>query len=273
MSNTYQDKKLASIARLTSRIAKLRAFAKGKDLSMYSEERSGIPLGQPILVGHHSERRHRRHLERIDRVVRAGFDASAKADKLEARLNAMGDSRVIQVDNPDAKQLIEAKIAKLQKFVDDSKTLNKLIRKYKGDIPKLDEALKLTFGDDTKLTASSMMIPDCFGNLGVASFTLTNNTAEIRRLKGRLNELEQLAEGFAGFSVGDVLVELVEGQIQVEFPDKPSDECRDKLKRSPLALKWSSYSKRWVRKHTSTTQGRWFQTELRSVLEQYYVHN
>ncbi|WP_132290495.1 DUF3560 domain-containing protein [Kribbella sp. VKM Ac-2568] len=28
-----------------------------------------IPLGQPILVGHHSERRHRRDIERMDRLM------------------------------------------------------------------------------------------------------------------------------------------------------------------------------------------------------------
>lgn len=39
----------------------------------------GIPLGQPILVGHHSERRHRRDLERIDRHTHASIDLGREA--------------------------------------------------------------------------------------------------------------------------------------------------------------------------------------------------
>jgi len=49
------------------------------------EEVSGIPLGQPILVGHHSERRHRAALERADRAMRKSVEESKYAARLEAR--------------------------------------------------------------------------------------------------------------------------------------------------------------------------------------------
>ena len=39
-----------------------------------SEEKSGIPFGQPILVGHHSERRHRRVIERADHAMRRSVE-------------------------------------------------------------------------------------------------------------------------------------------------------------------------------------------------------
>ena len=39
-----------------------------------------IPMGQPILVGHHSERRHRRDLDRIDSQMRKSIEESKKAD-------------------------------------------------------------------------------------------------------------------------------------------------------------------------------------------------
>jgi hypothetical protein len=44
---------------------------------------SFIPMGQPILIGHHSERRHRRDLERIDNNMRTFVNESDKAKKLE----------------------------------------------------------------------------------------------------------------------------------------------------------------------------------------------
>jgi len=52
------------------------------------EEKSGIPLGQPILVGHHSERRHRRAIERSDNAMRKGIEESDKAKYFAARAAA-----------------------------------------------------------------------------------------------------------------------------------------------------------------------------------------
>ena len=42
-----------------------------------------IPFGQPILVGHHSERRHRRDISRIDSNMRKSIDESKKAEYFE----------------------------------------------------------------------------------------------------------------------------------------------------------------------------------------------
>jgi len=44
-----------------------------------------IPMGQPVLVGHHSERRHRRDLDRMDRGMRTGVEESRKAEHYEQR--------------------------------------------------------------------------------------------------------------------------------------------------------------------------------------------
>jgi hypothetical protein len=44
-----------------------------------------IPLGQPILVGHHSEKRHRRDLARIDGHMRASIEEREKASSLSER--------------------------------------------------------------------------------------------------------------------------------------------------------------------------------------------
>jgi len=44
-----------------------------------------IPMGQPILVGHHSERRHRRDLDRIDNGMRRSVEEGRKAEHYEQR--------------------------------------------------------------------------------------------------------------------------------------------------------------------------------------------
>ena len=47
-----------------------------------------IPMGQPILVGHHSERRHRGDLERSDRAMRKGIEAQDRGAHLRGRAQA-----------------------------------------------------------------------------------------------------------------------------------------------------------------------------------------
>ncbi|MBX2987796.1 MAG: DUF3560 domain-containing protein [Bdellovibrionaceae bacterium] len=64
------------------------ANAEARAESRYNTARaigSAIPLGQPILVGHHSERRHRRDIERIDQNMRKSVEESDKAAYLKGR--------------------------------------------------------------------------------------------------------------------------------------------------------------------------------------------
>lgn len=50
-----------------------------------SEKATGIPFGQPILVGHHSERRHRRTIEKADNAMRKSIEESDKAEAYSQR--------------------------------------------------------------------------------------------------------------------------------------------------------------------------------------------
>jgi hypothetical protein len=47
-----------------------------------------IPLGQPILVGHHSEKRHRRDLDRIHRNMTKSVEYTRKAESLDSNAEA-----------------------------------------------------------------------------------------------------------------------------------------------------------------------------------------
>jgi hypothetical protein len=50
-----------------------------------SESATGIPLGQPILVGHHSESRHRKVIERADNAMRKSIEEDTKAEDYRRR--------------------------------------------------------------------------------------------------------------------------------------------------------------------------------------------
>lgn len=90
-----------------------------------------IPMGQPILVGHHSERRHRRTLERADNAMRRGCEAVKLAEHHEHRAEAAAANAAPDTGRPlafigrrieDATKAIadiERRIARTQQKRDD----------------------------------------------------------------------------------------------------------------------------------------------------------
>jgi len=71
--NDFEAKRAARIERMKARAERI-ARAGAARLDAARQRANFIPMGQPILVGHHSEQRHRRDLEKIDRGMRAGFE-------------------------------------------------------------------------------------------------------------------------------------------------------------------------------------------------------
>ena len=73
-----------------------------------------IPMGQPILIGHHSERRDRNYREKIGNKMRKGAELSDYADELERRAKASARNTAIYADAIDPVADIDEKIAKLE---------------------------------------------------------------------------------------------------------------------------------------------------------------
>jgi hypothetical protein len=111
-SQTYGERVEAKNERSLERAEQLEGFAdKNDERSRARYEASsaiadGIPLGQPILVGHHSERRHRRDLERIHGHMRASVEHANTAK--DQRLRADGAQR--RVDAQESKAFMMRRI-------------------------------------------------------------------------------------------------------------------------------------------------------------------
>jgi len=93
---------------------------------------SAIPPGQPILVGHHSERRHRRDLNRINGLTRKGFDALEESKRLERRALSAEENNSIFSDDPAAGEKLEAKISRLEARQNLMRDVNRFIRTGKS---------------------------------------------------------------------------------------------------------------------------------------------
>lgn len=99
-----------------------------------------IPPGQPILIGHHSERRHCRDLERIDTNMRKGIEESKKAEHFSHRVDGLErDLRKITQDRSYFMNQIEKEDALLRKLKRNSVTFPN--HDYKPQVAECEEKL------------------------------------------------------------------------------------------------------------------------------------
>src|SRR4051794_16171173 len=93
--------------------------------------RAAIPPGQPILVGHHSEGRHRRDLARLDRAMGATVEHSAKADEMRRRADRIeaAAGHAIYSDDEDAAERLRERVAELERLRESMKARNAAFRR------------------------------------------------------------------------------------------------------------------------------------------------
>lgn len=90
-----------------------------------------IPFGQPILVGHHSERHARRDQDRIHGAMSAGVEHERKAESMTHKadeLERQADASIYS-DDEDAIERLQARIAELEAQRARIKAINTMLRK------------------------------------------------------------------------------------------------------------------------------------------------
>lgn len=174
----------------------------------------GIPPGQPILVGHHSEKRHRRDLDRIDRGMRQGFEHRNMAKHHRSVAAGIRDQldRSIYRDDTDEAERLRERITRREARRDRMKAVNrtaaKIARKH-GIKRRLGHWLHSKTDAELE-TLQTVLVEVCkaveatkaeaadlasalqhSGTLGFPSYALSNLGANIRRDRNRLPAAER----------------------------------------------------------------------------------
>ena len=203
-----------------------------------------IPPGQPILVGHHSETKHRRALERSWNALGKSVELEQKANYYEAKAEAAEHNRAIYAEDDDAVENLTERVAALESLQERMKAANRIIKNLKQtQVEKIEALCRLGF---ERRNAEELFVPNCFGQIGFADFTIRNNGANIRRLKKRLESVARLkSTPTKEYTIGEVrIVENTEAnRLQVFFPEKPSEEVRKELKSN--GFRWASIAACW----------------------------
>ena len=125
--NRYERKLDAKRERLLARADKAEREGDAR-IKRANDDASVIPLGQPILVGHHSEKRDRNFRKRINTNFTKGHELKQKASRLRQRAAGVGTAG-ISSDDPDAVVKLSEKLEELEKKQQLYKAINKALRK------------------------------------------------------------------------------------------------------------------------------------------------
>lgn len=210
--------------RREARIERLRARAEGKasaaQAAFGTARRIGgaIPFGQPILVGHHSERRARRDAERIDRSMRRGVEAHREAERLERAVVVAERNDAVSSDDPNAVERLREKLAAVEVERDRWKAITRAAKRGA-------EALRAL--DLTRQEWTSVQHSVCG-----TGYMVTNASANARRIQKRIAELTARAERPApsAETIGDVVIDEQENRVRLRYQSKPDQATRERLK-------------------------------------------
>ena len=246
--NAYEQKIEARKERYRALSEKMRTRAKAH-VEQARRMADAIPFGQPILVGHHSEKRDRKFRERIHQNFGKGFDLLKKAEYYERRAKGVNDY-AISADDPDAVKKLKERVENLKSSQERMKAANAAIRKHQKDGPEAQQAAleNLGFKPDQ---AKAMMTPDVMGTVGFASYSLSNNNANIRRLEERIQVLEKaqaLEDRETSYAWGTVRENKEINRIQFRFNGKPDEAVRNLMKSS--GFRWAPSEGAWQRQWT-----------------------
>lgn len=175
-----------------------------------------------------------RQREKMFASYEKGFEERAKAAYYDEKSeNFSKEPTAISSDDPEALRKLKDKLEKLtaehKEHLAHNKALNKAIKDGTAETNK--------FGWATLN--------------GKSYYFTTNEAAEIRRLKDRIEELENLEvpENYS-FDGGTVVFNTSENRVQILFDEIPDSETRENLKRN--GFKWSPRQQAWQRMLNTT---------------------
>lgn len=154
----------------------------------------------------------------------------------------------ISGDDPNALNKLRAKLESLERLQNRMKAANSAIRmkdQAKGDA-KLSE-MGYSPSDIKELRS-----PDFCGRIGYPSYQLSNNNANIRRIRDRIEELEKRQDSPAPegwkFGGGKVVINAELNRLQIVLDDRPDADTKQALKSH--GFRWAPSQGAWQRQLT-----------------------
>lgn len=244
----YYERQEARRDRLEARAEKLRREADARSKAGW-DALHAIPFGQPILVGHHSEKRDRAYRAKATGNIDKSVMLNREAGEAEAIAANIGNGG-ISSDAPDAIARLRERIAELEARQARMKAANKAHAAWIKDAGgKRATELMAALSEADQYLVKTYKPAYSWEPHPFAPYQFQNLGANIRRLKDRLAGLEKAAQREPAellHNSGVRLVQNVEAnRVQLVFPGKPDAAVRSLLK--GRGFRWSPTEGAWQR--------------------------
>lgn len=183
---------------------------------------------------------------RVEKAAARSRANLEKVEKAEKRLDSAIKrqlSQVIYAGDPEAIKKYKEKLKKLEETHALEKKINDYFKRT-GKLPEdIPDYLREKALSNLKFSYEKRPFP---------SYELSSNTAEMRRIKKKIEEITKLrAVPTTEKVIGDVkIVENVElNRVQIFFPEKPPEEIRTYMKQN--GFRWSPRNKCWQRQRSN----------------------
>jgi hypothetical protein len=190
---TYRDRRLRRAERLREWADKRQ---RRSDASFTAARRAldGIEPGQPILVGHHSEKRHRKALDRHDSRMRDGCQSAELARSMDSRADEIDRQAEASIysDDPDAIDRLREKLSALEAQRERIKVVNKAIRRFGVELLQAENRHQISPAlteDEARdlIRCATYGVDDI--RRGYPAYVLSNLAGNITRARQRLASL------------------------------------------------------------------------------------
>lgn len=202
-----------------------------------------IPFGQPIHVGHHSEKAHRRAIEKSRQQMGKCVEYSNRAEYYEAKARSAELNNSIYLGDDDSVERLQAKLDALVEKQEAMKTTNKIVRSKTLSTEEKSE--KLSQMGYSQNSIKELMTP-YLGELGYPKFKLANNNARINDTRKRLERAKTMkSTENKEYSIGgcEIVENYQENRLQLFFSGVPDCGIREQLKRN--GFRWSRFNGCW----------------------------
>ena len=231
--------------RLEAKLEKRREWAAKRDadgrrrIDAAIDMTSGIPMGQPILVGHHSEGRHRALLKRSDNAMRAGCESMAMAKHHEQRADGLETQLETSIfsDDENAVEALEAKVRELEAEAAGIKADNAILRKLKLTPETVTDAAMEAAGvsGETRKEIALLIRIGCAWQMGafcrIPAYKSSNLATNTRRYRQRIEDVKRRqAKAEAAAASEDGFTIIGTDFVNVTFAEKPARSMLEALK-------------------------------------------
>ena len=237
----FIEKQNAKKARFSAKAEELRKSSDNRIEKSY--ETINRFEGQPILIGHHSEKTHRSILKRAHKQADMALEDAKKAEYYERKAQSVGNGGISSLDS-DAIQKLEDKLQKHKEAHEIIRNINKAVRKNDTEKLKLLREEQLKCG----IFMEYDIIPEDGKAREFGLYVTVNNNSKIKRIQERIDELKMLQECDDTKEDHDNFtyqIDKNEKRILITFEGKPDENIRTILKSK--AFKWSKTRTAWTR--------------------------